>query len=384
MQICKSSDCTGCFACVNKCPKGCITMQEDVIGHIYPTIDDDVCINCGACVRVCPANSPVTFNTPSNTYAAYALDEDERRTSSSGGAAAEFSKAVILNGGVVYGCSSVFENELHHIRVETLEELTHLKGSKYVQSHINDAYKRVEEDLCADRVVLFIGTPCQVAGLKNFLCKEFLHLITVDLICHGVPSQRLLTDHLNVHTKPPFLVKFRDESGYALNVFNLKDFRKLYSMPHTKDLYFTGFCKNLFFRDSCYTCKYAKGERCSDITLGDFWGLGKAEPFNGTKKNGVSAILINTEKGGEFLQRLSSKLFLEERTLKEAINGNSQLKRPVIAHKNHELFKVMYSKCGFKRAMYKTLGKEIFKYKILYYLQKNTFVIKIISKMLGR
>ena len=113
MQICKGSDCTGCFACVNKCPKGCITMREDAIGHIYPYVNDDICIKCGACIKVCPSNSFVTFEAPLNTYAAYSLDEEEHRTSSSGGLAAEFSKTVIFDGGVVYGCSSLFDNEIH-------------------------------------------------------------------------------------------------------------------------------------------------------------------------------------------------------------------------------------------------------------------------------
>lgn len=379
MKICDTTKCTGCFACINKCPVKCIKMEKDELGHIYPNIDEAKCVNCGLCKNTCPVNNSVSFNKPVSTYAAYSLDEEIHKSSSSGGIAATFSKYVVNNGGVVYGCSSLVKDEICHIRVENEEDLSLLRGSKYVQSHINNCFINVKEDLLKNKQVLFTGTPCQVSGLKNFLGKDYSNLVTMDIICHGVPSQQLLMEHINKFAKKPFELSFRNEEGYTLSVFDALNKKLIYKKPHTADLYFTGFSKCLFYRESCHKCEYSKSERCSDITVGDFWKLGKEIPYYGERKNGVSVVLVNTDRGIEFLQKVKDLLYLEERTLDEAIAGNGNLARPTVPHKKRAVFAELYKKYSFRKAMIKTIRIDIVKYRILRIINKSNMLIRIVT-----
>lgn len=310
MEICKTEDCTGCFACVNVCPKNCISMVENEIGHIYPKINDEQCIECGICNRTCPNNNIVDFKTPKTVYAAWTLDNKDHESCTSGGIGTFLSRNIINENGVVYGCSSDITGEIQHIRVENIEDLENLKGSKYVQSYVNDTYAKAKNDLKCGKYVLFIGTPCQIAGLYCFLGKEkYDNLITVDLICHGVPPQKLLFDHiLGKAGRKEKLISFRQKEGFNLKVF---DRNKVdYFANEYDDLYFLGFSSGIFYRESCYNCKYAKAERCSDITIGDFWGLGKEIPFKHKTENGVSVVLVNNNQGEQIIEKYKSGLFL--------------------------------------------------------------------------
>lgn len=379
--ICDRNNCTGCFSCVNACPKACITMEENEIGHIYPQIDEDICINCGVCQKSCPNNNKINFNEPQKTYAAWSLNEKEHEKSTSGGIAAYLTRKIIENGGVVYGCSSVVSDEVHHIRVDNLDDIKKLQGSKYVQSFINDTYIKAKDDLKAGKQVLFIGTPCQISGLNSYLTKEYDNLTTFDLICHGVPPQKLLFDHMNLVAEgsEEKILSFREKNGYYLNIANYN--KTLYYKHQYDDLYYLGFGSSLFYRDSCYTCKYATDKRCSDITLGDFWGLGKDIPFEHENANGVSVVLVNTKKGQSVLEEHKSGLFTEERTLEEAVKGNPQLNHPTKKHLNAKKFINDYRKEGFEIASQKSLVKDIKKYKLLKVLQKSKLAMKIISKL---
>lgn len=382
MEICDKNNCAGCFACYNACAVGAITMQEDTIGHIYPNVNDALCINCGLCKKVCPVNMPIAQVEPEKVYASWALDETARLASTSGGLAHHFAKKMIEAGGIVYGCSSYLQNEqVAHIRCENLEQIEALKGSKYVQSFILDTYTQCKQDLLAGRNVLFIGLPCQIAGLKSFLRKEYAQLITIDLICHGVPPQKLLLEHLEKIGIKPYKVSFREPEGYYLTVENKEGERK--RIHSFDDLYYVAFHSQLCYRESCYQCPYAKPERVSDITLGDFWSLGKEVPFVHSQKNGVSVCMVNTNKGNEFLSSCEG-LFLEERTLTEAVKGNHNLRQPSKSHKNREKFLKIYSKKGFDKATKSILRKTIFKYKVLKLLQKNNFIMSILSKLRGK
>ncbi|HRT82594.1 MAG TPA: Coenzyme F420 hydrogenase/dehydrogenase, beta subunit C-terminal domain, partial [Oscillospiraceae bacterium] len=219
MKICEKEECFGCFACVSVCPQTCITMEEDdAIGHIYPIIDNDRCIRCGLCQSVCPVLVKPEKRSLEKAYAAYSLDEKEHEVSSSGGVAACFSRNVISDGGVVYGCSSKMDNGISHIRVESADQLFLLQGSKYVHSHIKSTYIQAKEDLRMGKQVLFTGTPCQIAGLKSFLKKDYENLLTVDLVCHGVPSQRLLFDEIKDYDYSRNLVSFRELEGMFLKI----------------------------------------------------------------------------------------------------------------------------------------------------------------------
>lgn len=358
--ICEKQLCTGCGACMNICPKLAITMQTQDIGHIFPVIDPGKCVDCGLCQAVCPAGHKAVFRAPKTAYAAWAKDAGEHKSSTSGGAAAVFTNYVLLRGGVVYGC--VFDGEFGHCRIDNLSDAKKLKGSKYVHSHINETYQSVKRDLLSGVLTLFIGTPCQVAGLRAFLRgKEYENLICVDLVCHGVPSQKLFFDYLKeqgIDQKDVEYVSFRESKGTYLNV-RLKN-NKVYRKSSFDDLYYMGFYDHILFRESCYNCEYATDTRVGDLTIGDFWGLGKEIPFEEKTTDGVSLILVCSEAGEHFLQNVGSELSLFERPVSEAIKGNANLNHPS-GKGNHDRFAAMCGCMPLKKALKKNLRKRRFK-----------------------
>lgn len=356
IEICDENQCTGCAACANRCPKQCIEMQPDLHGFIHPKINDAECINCELCIRTCPANIQMEGHIPNKAFAAWSLSTEDRNSSTSGGAASVFGQYIINNGGIVYGAAVCNGKEVNHIRVSKQNELYRLKGSKYVQSSINDCYKAVKEDLKSDKRVLFTGTPCQIAGLRQFLSKEYENLITVDIICHGVPSLSLLHDHIKGRCDISKVsnITFREKDGFTMNV--MENSKTVYRKSFPYDSYMNGFMYALFYRPSCYKCHYACPSRISDVTIGDFWGLGAFSEVKYSKDK-VSVILTNTEKGEQLLASCSNKLFLEERPVEEAINGNTQLQHPSTKHEFHNLFWSLYPYCGYRIAITIALGK---------------------------
>ena len=361
-MICEKNKCTGCFACYNICPKKAIKMVENEFGYIYPEIDKKKCIECNMCKKVCPSINNVIFNYPIHTFAMIAKNNNTRKESSSGGAATIFSETIIKSGGVVYGCTYTKGCHINHIRVDNLNDLELLKGSKYVHSYVLDTFSKVKEDLIQKKKVLYIGTPCQIAGLKNFIGnKEYSkYLNTIDLVCHGVPSQKYL--HENLIDADNTIVSFRTEKGYVLR--ETKDDNIISEVDSRDSLYYRAFFEALIFRENCYTCQYAKQERCSDITLGDFWGLGDDSKFSKTKNEGVSLILINTEKGLDLLNKSNDRMELEERTIQEAAQKNGQLNSPKSKSDKYEIFQKQYLKKGFIKA-YKNINRfGLFKNKL--------------------
>lgn len=331
--LARQIDCTGCAACCNACRHTALTMQPTGnFGHLFPAVDQSRCIECKLCEHACPVLHKQELKLPLKTYAAWAKDLDENRKSSSGGIATIAAKYVVSHGGIVYGSASN-GFKVYHKRIDSVDGIESLRGSKYVQSSIEDTYRQVKSDLKDGKKVLFIGTPCQVAGLKQYLHKEYDNLIAMDLICHGVPSVKLLQEHLSTKIKDASKisrVSFR-EGGFILKAFSGKEL--LYSSNQFEDYYgdtyFASFMKGLTFRDCCYHCQYAGSKRASDITIGDFWGLGRSKPFKAEHPNaGVSVVLPCTDKGQAFFMEISSGLYLEERDLQEAVNGNDQLRSP--------------------------------------------------------
>ena len=384
MEICQTIKCTGCGACANSCPKKCISMlPSGAIGHIYPVVDNKLCIDCGLCKKVCPQNHEPALSGPLKTYASWSLNREEHEYSSSGGLASYFSRRVLDNGGIVYGCSSSLEaGKIRHIRCEQIDQLLELRGSKYVQSLIEECYLLSREDLNAGKKVLFIGTPCQISGLKAFLGKSYENLMTVDLVCHGVASQQLMLEHLtefkiSENTK----ITFRNEAGRRLKLVDDKE--TILEREHGKDLYYLGFMSGLYFRESCYQCPYATGKRAGDITIADFWGI-DAKNLPEDKKYGISLLLVNTKKGESFLSLYSDGLFLEERLFTEACNGNRNLRAPSRKHNNSNRFVDLYSRKGFKRASKKCLKKEVCKYKLIHFSEKVPFLGWVLSKISKR
>lgn len=373
LEICNELQCTGCASCANRCPQQCITMQPDTYGYIHPVIDQNECIDCQICIKACPVNNEINYYSPQKAYAAWSLDSQDRETSTSGGIASVLSQYILSQNGIVYGAAVCHDCNVTHIRVSTTQELHLLKGSKYVQSSIHDCYKKVKEDLIAGKQVLFTGTPCQVAGLAQFLVKPYPNLTTMDLICHGVPSLALLHKHIEsvCDINQVTSLSFREKEGYILDI--KKGETNLYRKAFPYDTYLNGFMYGLFYRSSCYQCLYAKPKRISDITIGDFWGLGLITKFNHSKDK-VSVILPNTPKGENLIQNCSHRLFLEEREVMEAINGNAQLQCPAKKHESYDLFRKLYPLLGYKMAMKVSLIKFFLKHYIFNILiRSHTF-----------
>lgn len=350
----KKAKCCGCNACAEICPKHCIQMIEDAKGFLYPQVDSAICIECDACENVCPLNtSKLSLRTPLKAFAAWNKNHQEHLASSSGGAAYILSSYILDKGGVVYGCTSD-GIDVRHIRVEHHSDLSKLQGSKYVQSNVCGLFKDVKNDLKSGKSVLFIGTPCQVAGLKNYIKHIPEHLYLVDLICHGVPSKKMLHDHIKhiANRRVVQKISFRKGNDYRLSIqtVNFSYEVSLWETPY-KDLYLKGFIEGMISRPSCYQCPFASPSRVSDMTIGDFWGLKNAELLPEETRDGVSLLLPMTDKGLNLLQAVESHFHIIERSVDEAVDGNTQLRHPSIQGRRSRLFNILYPILSFDMAM---------------------------------
>lgn len=345
--------CCGCNACAEICPKHCIQMVEDAQGFIYPQVDSSVCVECGMCEKVCPLEvANLSLRKPLKAYAAWNKNRQEHLLSSSGGAAYIFSSYIIEKGGVVYGCTSD-GIDVRHIRVENHSELFKLQGSKYVHD-VRGLFKKVKNDLKIGKTVLFIGTPCQVAGLKNYIGHHNEHLYLVDLICHGVPSKQMLHEHIKHVAKGEKIqhISFRKGTDYRFSITANKFSYEvsLWETPY-KDLYLRGFIEGMINRPCCYQCPFACSSRVSDITIGDFWGLKNAELLPKESKDGISLLLPMTDKGLNLIHAVGDNMYICERSVDEAVNGNTQLRHPSLQGRRSRLFNILYPILSFDTAM---------------------------------
>ena len=311
IRIGDKHDCSGCGACVNACPKECISLRGDGEGFLYPEADPARCVECGLCESVCPFLAAMEAREPSAVYAAVNPDGQERLQSSSGGVFPLLMRAVLEQGGIVFGAAFDEDWSVHHTAVTRLEEMPALQGSKYVQSRTGTCYRAVKECLRQGKRVLFSGTACQVAGLLRYLGKEEENLLTMDVVCHGVPSPRIWQEYLaSLHQPAPIRsISFRDkQSGWLDYAFSIRYADgSVFREPHGENLYMKGYLKDLFLRPSCHRCK-VKGGRCgSDITLGDFWGIGRVSPELDDDR-GVSMVLPHTPKGLEAVRAAVPRL----------------------------------------------------------------------------
>ena len=338
--------CTGCSACSSVCPEKAIAMAPDAEGFLQPRIDRSKCVGCGLCRKVCPVlTTPLKNHGSPECFAFKTRDRELLRTSSSGGAFSELALPVIRSGGVVFGCVMTKPDFVaHHVMAESELALAAMRGSKYVQSEIGNAFVKCKEVLLQGRKVLFCGTSCQIAGLKAYLGKEYTNLTTVDFICHGVPSPAVW-NHYKTQcercTKSLLSnVSFRDKY-YSWERFSLSLSynNKLDSInPCEKDLYFKAFLGNFCLRLSCYTCLFKQGRgTLSDITISDFWGIKEMVPWF-YDKNGVSAIIIHTQKGKTALDNVKRPFDITPVLLDDIVRHNPSYFKAVALPRGRTLF----------------------------------------------
>ena len=335
MELCKKEQCTGCLACYNACKHKAIKINSDKEGFNYPHIISDLCVECGLCSSSCPIlnNQQIHESTPRHTYATWSKQKDIIDNSSSGGAFTILAEEILNYGGVVFGATLDIEKKcVKHIFINDKNDLWKLQGSKYVQSHIGNSYSECSKFLRQGYKVLFTGTPCQIAGLYTYLRKNDDNLITLDIICHGVPSPLVFYKYLimleNKENSNIKTFKFRDKH-WSWNRFNIKcEFNNghTYYGIWEKDTFIRGFLRELYLRPSCHNCGFAKSERISDITLGDFWGYRERSSEKLNFDRGISLVLINTTKGNEIFNKVREQNICYEREYNDAVKNQQALR----------------------------------------------------------
>lgn len=343
----RQEDCCGCKACAQKCPKKCISWVIDKEGFWYPHVDEELCVDCGLCEKVCPQLNLGDSSSPSHVYALKHPSKETQLKSSSGGAFSLLAEMVIAKGGVVFGAAFNAHWEVVHEKAETVEQLERLRMSKYVQSDIGTTFVEAQHELKKGRIVLFVGTPCQIKGFKLFLQKDYSNLYLVDFVCHGVPSPKVWLRYLDETVaegdKNTVLsssnhssskrdasiggIAFRDKTlGWEKFSFVLRkniaepsgDGDKIQfcpplnnsimvSEPLNKNPYLRGFIHDLYLRPSCYECRSKQFRSGSDLTLGDFWGIKQTYP-NLFDDNGVSVVTVNSARGEELLRESKASI----------------------------------------------------------------------------
>ena len=336
--LCDNNSCTQCRACEAVCPRQCIRFVVGKDGFVIPFVDEELCIKCGLCMKSChQLNFTFGKHQPRKSYAAWSKDDSTRRKSSSGGIFTEIAQYVFSRDGVVVGAVMNKQLKVQHAFAETPEQLIPMRGSKYVQSDIEGLYAKTKDYLNLGRYVFFTGTPCQVAGLYSFLKKDYDKLLTCDLVCHGVPSQKSFDAYcgrVGLIDGKTEEVRFRYTEGWGLQMATRShlnspckdgDFKWKNISPR-KSYFLRAFTSGLMFSEACYSCHYATPQRVSDFTLADYWGIGTESPFNHPTNKGVSLLLANTEKA-ETVIAACETMFVEERPLSEAIQGNHNLSK---------------------------------------------------------
>lgn len=361
------SECCGCGACNNICPKNAISMKSDEKGFAYPKISSDRCIECGLCKKVCPITKNHTSEI--HTQHAYAVkhkDEKIRKTSSSGGAFYEIALKVINEGGKVYGAAYDENFVVKHIGVSDENGLKRIMKSKYVQSDMGNTFSEIKMDLENNLPVLFSGTGCQVQGLRNYLVKEYDKLLCVDIVCHGVPSPKLFADYLkfmeNKYKSKITSVNFRGKAikGKVQDMLITFENGKVYSEQPVIDSYYAFFLKNFSLRESCYKCPFSNLKRVGDITLADFWGIEKEfSEFQDYK--GVSLVITNTLKGEQCLKNIFFSFEALETSMDLAAS-QQPLRKPFDKTPKSDLFWQTYLSSDYAHTVKKFNSKPKLKY----------------------
>lgn len=376
--------CCGCGACKAVCPKNAITIKANEFGFDYPVIDETKCIDCKKCLNVCVFENKPLLSKPESCYAGVSTNTDVL-ASASGGVFASIATEFINDGGIAVGAALVFDGDKLnpcHFTADNLNDLKKLLGSKYVQSKTDEIFPKVKSLLEEKKNVLFSGTPCQTAALKSYLARDYDNLYTIDLICHGVPSRQMFHDFLDYISKENSKVTdfvFRDKTKGITFVskacFSSKGKKYNKYFQYGENAYYHNFLKGNIYRDCCYECPFARADRVSDLTIGDFWGIEKQHPelFDSARpefdtEKGISCLLQNTEKGKFLLENYGQGLSLFTSSFDKISKENQQLSSPSVPKGNREQIMNAYKNGGyeeFHRYFVNSVGKkQIIKSKI--------------------
>ena len=354
--------CAGCGVCANVCPNACISMNADTEGFVYPRVDASLCSSCEICTMHCPVlNPPKPYENQMDpqVYAAWSLDEEVRYNSTSGGIFTELAKTVLNQNGFVAGARYNDRHLVEHAVIDRVEDIPLLRQSKYVQSETKDIYTQVETALRTGRPVMFVGTPCQCAGLRVLLRKPYENLLLCDFICRGVNSPLVYLKYLEeLECQYGSRIKqvwFKNKT-YGWNKFGTKiifeDGQEYFGGRDT-DPFMYGYIKrglNLYMRPSCGQCRFKGVKRSVDITLGDFWGV-KLHGSSDNTDAGVSVLMIHSSKGQDLFKCLSNVIYFEKHTLEEVIMHNDCLiNSPNIRKGSKDFYLELYDN-GFNKAI---------------------------------
>lgn len=343
IQITNKNHCCGCSACAQICPKQCIAMMPDSEGFCYPKINETICVKCGLCEKVCPMLKSQNMQGQVHAWAAYCKEDKIRLASSSGGIFSLLAEEILEEGGVVFGAAFDGQMMVHHVAVESVRDLERLRGSKYLQSRIENSYADVKAYLAADRKVLFSGTACQIAGLLYFLGRPYEKLWTVDVLCHGVPTPTLWKNYLSEQNRafkmPVRQISFRDKSqGWKKYQMAWKvEGGEIYRQPASRNPYMRLFLSNICLRPSCYDCHFKGFPRVSDLTLGDCWGVEQHSPEMDDDK-GTSVVIVNTEKGNTLREKIAGRCVWKEEKLDVLLPPTADSRKSVQPHPNRRRF----------------------------------------------
>ena len=363
------AECDGCGLCKNTCSEDAIKMEYDAEGFLIPVIDRNKCAECGACVKVCSGrgSQAKNKNTPIRVMACQTKDHEWAVESTAGGFFPTLAQYIIEQGGSVYGTAYSDQMEAIVCKATTRDEIKRFNGSKYVQSNLTDAYSEIKEDLESGKTVLFSGTPCQNAAIKTYLENVNTEkLITIDVVCYGVPSPGLFRAFISTIEKRKHSrvidFRFRDKhrNGWShTTVITLQDSHgKVYKTEekdHRKIPYYRMFGRRNCFRKSCYSCKYNTIDRITDFTTGNFWGIGKMTDVFNTYL-GVSMVLINSEKGDELYRSISDRLLDREMTKEQAIKANDALVHTTEYPRERDDIYQWFQESGFSKTYRKYYG----------------------------
>lgn len=381
--------CFGCGACKESCPVNCITMEKDIYDCIYPKLDVNKCIKCGNCEQHCPALHNMKNGTiPQIAYAAWNKNQEERENAASGGIATAIYHYALDNNYKTFGVEYIYGKGIKYFELKSTKDIEKCRNSKYVFSNISYILPLIKAYLLEGQTVIIPALPCQAASIRAFTKNiTTLRLIIIDIVCHGICPEEYLTQHLSSVAKNKNIKKifFRD-SEYGTNRFilSLRDIQNkvIYKAKvDGKDVYQIGYHKALIYRENCYNCEYACPERVGDITISDFSGLGKCEPFTSSRKS-VSCVLVSSLKGQQLVNTLQAEGYIEmyKRPIEEALQYEKQLKAPSIPHDKREIFKKEYEiDHNFERSAKAALVQDIRINRI-----RNFFRTKEIRELLAK